>query len=277
MNPAETIGHRRRRLLELADELGNVSAACRQMGVKRARYYEWKQLADVHGPEALTPAPRGRPVLGDNLVGELLNLAVTEPTIGCRQYADRLFQRGYVVSKSTVHQILNENGLGRPSQRMARAEATTGRSTGGKQRAERFGFRHIAPPYDHATSHPRDFEPRAVTHAQRETPAMEAPRAPRASRAHDAKPFLTGDLRGARRSAEWLATWLAGPFAQALARLARWLLLGLGLLLVLAAVTAVLTPGIYTVLFLHVLSLGVSFLSSTVVWTTLVPLACRCC
>jgi cellulose synthase (UDP-forming) len=266
----ETIGHRRRRLLELADELGNVSAACRQMGVRRARYYEWKQLAEVHGPGALTPAPRGRPVLGDSVVDELLNLVVTEPTIGCRQYADRLFQRGYVVSKSTVHQILNENGLGRPSERVARAEATSGRSTEVNRRPERFGQRHFAPPYDHAISRPRDSEPRAATHAVSEADA--APRAPGAPRAHDAKAFLAVGLRGAKRSGTWLTTWLAGPFAQALARLARWLLLGLGLLVVLAAVTAVLMPGIYTVLFLHVLSLGVSFVSNTVVWTTVVPI-----
>jgi cellulose synthase/poly-beta-1,6-N-acetylglucosamine synthase-like glycosyltransferase len=272
VNPAETIGHRRRRLLELADELGNVSAACRQMGVKRARYYEWKQLADVHGPEALTPEPRRRSLLEHNLVGELLDLVITEPKIGCRQYADRLFQRGYVVSKSSVHQILNESRLGRPSQRMALAEATTGRSTGVRRRPEGFGVRDFAPPYDHATSRPRDVEPRPVTHALSETLATAAPRAPGAPRTHDARALRTVGLRDARRSGRWLTTWLAGPFAQALARLVRWLALGLGLLLVLAAVTAVLIPGIYTALFFHVLSLGVSLLSSTVAWTILVPI-----
>ena len=38
VTPDEIIAHRRRRQLALADELGNVSAACRQIGVSRTRY-----------------------------------------------------------------------------------------------------------------------------------------------------------------------------------------------------------------------------------------------
>jgi len=44
VTPAEIIYHRRVRLLSLADELGNVSAACRQMGISRTRYYEWRGI-----------------------------------------------------------------------------------------------------------------------------------------------------------------------------------------------------------------------------------------
>jgi transposase-like protein len=40
---------RRVRVLELAQELGNVSAACRAVGVSRNSYYKWKQLADRYG------------------------------------------------------------------------------------------------------------------------------------------------------------------------------------------------------------------------------------
>ena len=38
--PTDIIFARRVRLLELADELGNISLACRQMGISRTRYYE---------------------------------------------------------------------------------------------------------------------------------------------------------------------------------------------------------------------------------------------
>ena len=44
----------------------------------------------------------------------------------------------------------------------------------------------------------RRFEP--VTHALSETLATDAPRAPGAPRAHDAKAFLAVGLRGAKRS-----------------------------------------------------------------------------
>jgi molybdenum-dependent DNA-binding transcriptional regulator ModE len=37
--PDEIIARRRRRLLALASELGNVTEACRQMGVSRTRHY----------------------------------------------------------------------------------------------------------------------------------------------------------------------------------------------------------------------------------------------
>jgi hypothetical protein len=40
-------------MLELADELGNVSAACPQMGISRTRYYEWRAV--VARLAALTP------------------------------------------------------------------------------------------------------------------------------------------------------------------------------------------------------------------------------
>ena len=43
----------RLRLFTLAEELGNVSADCRQMGVDRSTYYRWKHKVDRCGLEAL--------------------------------------------------------------------------------------------------------------------------------------------------------------------------------------------------------------------------------
>jgi molybdenum-dependent DNA-binding transcriptional regulator ModE len=44
VTPAEMIYHRRVRLLALADELGNVAKACRQMGISRTRYHQWSAI-----------------------------------------------------------------------------------------------------------------------------------------------------------------------------------------------------------------------------------------
>ena len=60
----------------------------------------------------------------------LLTLAVLEPTIGCRQYADRLGDQGFVIAKSTVQKHLVAHGLGRRSERLARAAAVTAATTG---------------------------------------------------------------------------------------------------------------------------------------------------
>jgi transposase InsO family protein len=152
VTPDQIIAHRRRRLLELAAELDNVSEACRQLGVSRTRYYQWKKLADAYGLDALTPKSRRRPQLANatptHVVNELLTLAVIEPTIGCRQYADRLAERGWSVAKTTVQKILVEAGLGRRGQRVARvaaiAAATTGLVTEAAADDRLFGFCHWA-------------------------------------------------------------------------------------------------------------------------------------
>ena len=51
----------RLRLFTLAEELGNVSAACRAMGVDRSTYYRWKRRVDRWGLEALNVRERRRP------------------------------------------------------------------------------------------------------------------------------------------------------------------------------------------------------------------------
>ena len=79
-----------------------------------------------------------------HVVEELLTLAVLEPTIGCRQYADRLGARGFVIAKSTVQKILVTHGLGKRAQRLAKAAAITAATTGllteAVRKDEPFGF-----------------------------------------------------------------------------------------------------------------------------------------
>lgn len=152
MTPSEIIYQRRVRVLELAVELGNVAEACRLVGVSRTRFYEWKRLSERYGLEALVPKDRRRPQEPNetptHVIAELMSMVVAEPTIGCRQYADRLDDRGYQVSKSTVQKILVDHGLGRRHQRVARAAAITAATTGLVTEAASddglFGFCHYA-------------------------------------------------------------------------------------------------------------------------------------
>lgn len=152
MTPSQIIHHRRVRALQLADELGNVAEACRLLGVSRTSFYEWRHLAETYGLDALMPKQRRRPAEPNetptHVIADLLTLAVVEPTLGCRQYADRLAERGYVVSKTTVQKHLVDHGLGRRNQRVARAAAitaaTTGLVTDAVVEAEPRGFCHFA-------------------------------------------------------------------------------------------------------------------------------------
>jgi transposase InsO family protein len=152
VTPAEIIYHRRVRVLEHAKETGNVAATCRTFGVSRTRFYEWRKLAEQYGLEALMPKDRRAPQMPNAtptwVVNELLTMAVTEPTIGCRQYADRLIERGYSIGKSTVQDVLVRHGLGRRHQRVARAAAIAALCNGLVTEAvvddEPFGFCHWA-------------------------------------------------------------------------------------------------------------------------------------
>ena len=152
MTPTEIIYQRRVRVLELAVELGNVSEACRTIGVSRTKFYEWRHVAEQYGLEALMPKDRRRPQEPNetptHVIADLMSLVVVEPTIGCRQYADRLGGLGYGISKSTVQKILVDHQLGRRAQRVARAAAivalTTGLITETALEASPFGFCHWA-------------------------------------------------------------------------------------------------------------------------------------
>ncbi|HEY5155636.1 MAG TPA: DDE-type integrase/transposase/recombinase [Acidimicrobiales bacterium] len=152
MTPTEIIYQRRVRVLDLADELGNVSEACRIIGVSRTKFYDWRRTASAYGLDALMPKDRRRPqepnATPTHVVTDLLAIAMAEPTIGCRQLADRLEARGYRVSKSTVQKILVEHALGRRAQRVARAAAivafTTGLVTETVMEDAPFGFCHWA-------------------------------------------------------------------------------------------------------------------------------------
>jgi transposase InsO family protein len=130
----EIIHQRRVRMLEHAAKTGNVSETCRVFGVSRTRYYEWAGAAAAYGPEALAPKDRRKPQLPNatpiHVVAELLTVAAVEPTLGCRQLADRLAERGFSVGKTTVQKLLNDHGLGRRSQRVARAAAISASTTG---------------------------------------------------------------------------------------------------------------------------------------------------
>ncbi len=135
-------------MLALAKETGNVAEACRTFGISRTRYYEWKNRAERYGLEALMPKERRSPQMPSatptHVVERLLTLAVLEPTIGCRQYADRLGDQGFVIAKSTVQKHLVAHGLGTRAQRLARAAAiaaaTTGLVTEAAREDEPFGF-----------------------------------------------------------------------------------------------------------------------------------------
>ncbi len=134
MTPAEIIYRRRIAVLAHAENSKNVAETCRVFGISRTRYYEWKGVADRYGLDALMPKARRAPQMPEatptHVIEALLTLAVTQPTIGCRQYADRLGDQGFSIAKSTVQRHLVAHNLGRRSQRLARRQPSRRRRRG---------------------------------------------------------------------------------------------------------------------------------------------------
>ena len=151
MTRDEIIYHRRVRVLEHAKKTGNVSETCRIFGISRKTFYEWQNTAADYGLDALMPKERRKPQLPNatptHVAAELLTVATVEPTLGCRQLADRLAERGLSIGKTTVQKLLNDHGLGSRAARVARAAAIAAATTGlitEAGSAEPSGFCHWA-------------------------------------------------------------------------------------------------------------------------------------
>lgn len=116
----------RLRLFTLADELGNVSAACRAMGVDRSTYYRWKAKVDRWGLEALNVRERRRPrmpnQIGPHLEEKIVAFSLGHPGFGPRRISAELARAkwgGIVISEHGVWRVLVRVGLNTRSKRLA--------------------------------------------------------------------------------------------------------------------------------------------------------------
>ena len=114
---AETkLAQSRLSVLELAKELGNVAEACRQRGLDRTSFYEWKRRFQTQGFEGLKDLPpihRSHPQTTPEPVVERIKALVLEhPAYGCNRHEATLALEGVRVSAITIQKILNDSGLG---------------------------------------------------------------------------------------------------------------------------------------------------------------------
>jgi transposase len=116
----------RLRLFTLAEELGNVSAACRAMGVDRSTYYRLKRRVDRWGLEALRIRERRRPrmpnEIGPHLEQRVIAFALGHPGYGPRRIAAELARDkwgGIRISEHGVWRVLRRVGLNTRSRRLA--------------------------------------------------------------------------------------------------------------------------------------------------------------
>jgi transposase InsO family protein len=116
----------RLRLFTLAEELGNVSEACRQMGVSRSTYYAWKPKLERYGLDGLRVRERRRPrmpnQIGPHLEHRILAYSLAHPGQGPRRISAELRRPkwgGIEISENGVWLVLRRFNLNTRSKRLA--------------------------------------------------------------------------------------------------------------------------------------------------------------
>lgn len=113
---ATKLAQHRLSVLELAKELGNVAQACRQRGLDRTSFYEWKRRFQTQGFDGLRDLPpihKSHPqTTPEPVVERIKALALEHPAYGCNRHEAMLALEGIRVSSITIQKILNDNGLG---------------------------------------------------------------------------------------------------------------------------------------------------------------------
>ncbi len=126
MTAEEKLARQRLSVLDLAQALGNVSEACRQRGVSRTQFYEYKRRFQTHGLAGLKDLPpihKTHPfTTAPEAVERILALSLEHPTWGCSRLSDTLHLEGITVSSVTVQSILNKNGMGTKYERLLKLE-----------------------------------------------------------------------------------------------------------------------------------------------------------
>lgn len=114
-------------LLNLAEELHNVSRACKVMGVSRDTFYRYQELVEQGGVEALINQSRRAPNL-KNRTDAVTEQAVVEyaiefPAHGQHRTSNELRQRGIFISGSGVRSVWLRHDLENFKKRLKALEA----------------------------------------------------------------------------------------------------------------------------------------------------------
>lgn len=126
MKAEEKIARQRLSVLELAKVLGNVSQACKQRGMHRSQFYEFKRRFQTHGLEGLKdlpPIPKSHPMTtSDEVVAKILELSLEHPKWGCVRLCSELKLEGITVSSPTIQKILINHDMGSRFERLLKLE-----------------------------------------------------------------------------------------------------------------------------------------------------------
>ena len=114
-------------LLNLADELGNISKACKMMGVSRDTFYRYKDAVDEGGVESLFDqnrrVPNRKNRVDPNIEQAVSEYAIEQPAHGQVRVSNELRKKGIFVSPSGVRSVWLRHDLANFKQRLKALEA----------------------------------------------------------------------------------------------------------------------------------------------------------
>ena len=125
----DKVARRKLSLLQLSQELGNVSKACKLMGYSRQQFYEIRRNFQLYGAEGLVdrlPGPKGPHPnrVSQEIEDAILAYSLEHPTHGAQRTADDLMLQGVQVSSSGVRGVWDRHGLLTKHERLLRLEET---------------------------------------------------------------------------------------------------------------------------------------------------------
>lgn len=127
MTKQQYIINRKMNILELGEKLGNISDACRRLGVSRQHFYDIKGAVEEHGIEGLIEQSRSKPRIGNRINLEyekkILDYSLEFPTHGQVRVANELLKQfGIQISSGGVRGVWLRHELQTKGLRLKRLE-----------------------------------------------------------------------------------------------------------------------------------------------------------